>query len=154
MLQPHKIIDAETISYSEMILNIFVIQTFIHISKTNCLFTISRRIVSKCLHESFNWPKVGPLLTMSSGYSGRSAALLFIRAVNEGSRRFHSVRSSVAKRENVPPTTDTPKNCLPFYGNQIPLHKSLIASYRAVPRYLLFATLVKSPHSNRVKWRS
>ena len=49
---------------------------------------------------------------------------------------------SVAKRENVPPTTDTPKNCLPFYGNQIPLLKSIIASYRAVPRYPLFATLV------------
>ena len=87
--------------YSEMILNIFVIQTFIHISKTNCLFTISRRIVSKCLHESFNWPKVGPLLTMSCGYSDRSAALLFIRAVNEGSRRFHSDQGMAPRRREI-----------------------------------------------------
>ena len=48
---------------------------------------------------------------------------------------------SVAKRENVPPTIDTPKNCLPFYKNQTPLHKLIIASYQAVPRYPLFATL-------------
>ena len=52
-----------------------------------------------------------------------------------------SSMGSVAKRENVPPTIDTPKNCLPFYKNQIPLHKLIIASYRAVPRYPLFATL-------------
>ena len=45
---------------------------------------------------------------------------------------------SVAKRENVPPTIDTPKNCLPFYKNQTPLHKLIIASYCAVPRYPLF----------------
>ena len=51
------------------------------------------------------------------------------------------VTASVAKRENVPPTTDTPKNCLPFYRNQTPIHKLIIASYRAVPRYPLFATL-------------
>ena len=48
---------------------------------------------------------------------------------------------SVAKRVNVPPTIDTPKNCLPFYKNQTPLHKLIIASYCAVPRYPLFATL-------------
>ena len=67
----------------------------------NCLFTISRRIVSKCLHESFNWPKVGPLLTMSCGYSDRSAALLFIRAVNEGSRRFHSDQGMAPRRREI-----------------------------------------------------
>ena len=48
---------------------------------------------------------------------------------------------SVAKRENVPPTTDTPKNCLPFYKNQNPLHKLIITSYRAVLPYPLFTTM-------------
>ena len=46
---------------------------------------------------------------------------------------------SVAKSENVPPTIDTPKNCLPFYRYQTPLHKLIIASYRpcgtAVPSF-------------------
>ena len=36
---------------------------------------------------------------------------------------------------------DPPKNCLPFYRNQIRLYKSLIASYHGVLRYPLFATL-------------
>ena len=35
---------------------------------------------------------------------------------------------SVAKRENVPFTSDAPKNCHPFYRNQILFYESIIAS--------------------------
>ena len=77
------------------------------------------------------------------GFQSQSSSRFSTNIQNKPTTRFNSfgTRFSVAKRENVPPTTDTPKNCLPFYINQIPSLKSIIASYRAVPQYPLFATL-------------
>ena len=42
---------------------------------------------------------------------------------------YHYYKSVWQKNENVPPTTDAPKSCLPFYINQIPLYELIIASY-------------------------
>ena len=41
----------------------------------------------------------------------------------------HYYKSVWQKNENVSPTTDAPKSCLPFYINQIPLYELMIASY-------------------------